>query len=522
MVARECQMEMVDLQSEKPSRQTGPRVCWAFEGGGAKGAFSFAAAEVLLANDIPVEAVSGTSIGAINALLVSSGEMVNGRKLWTDLKQENVLPYRTWPWLARPVALALIILHSFNWTLHGRRGWVEAGWVRRSLERALFGLVFLPIWCGVISLWLNPEFGWISRVVACLLVFSFVCEIWVNTEDNADYSEHQKLVGMAHMTNAWCVLAVLVWFPITALIWVIKGNSSALENWIYEPILLGLLANVAFSILRTLFLDTAAMSNYPLEEHLRKLLDGKELRIPTFLTVAFRHTRIDPDFPSISTIQFDETSPLEYVVSSRTEHVPLYLQVKDLPMEKVVSAALASAALPFGLVKSVKWEEKDVVDGGVADNVPIRPIIPECDVLVIIRLNLPEIPTTHDLVSVHPDPKKHWQRTWRTEDLVSFDRSSLPMDFDWSRYEWPTEPYDVRYRQIPENWPEVIQILPPESLGDLFDFSATEIDRRLRLGAEAALAKLPEIRAAISKPPPKPTPKAPANLLCALSKVLRQ
>jgi len=99
-----------------------PRVGWVFEGGGAKGSFSYAAAEVLIPEQVPFHCLSGTSVGALTALLLSCNALAKGRELWSEIERKDVLPFRTWKIFAVPRFFVLLFLHSYIWTYTGRRG----------------------------------------------------------------------------------------------------------------------------------------------------------------------------------------------------------------------------------------------------------------------------------------------------------------------------------------------------------------------------------------------------------------
>ena len=57
-----------------------PRICLALQGGGAHGAFTWGVLDFLLeASDLQFEGVSGTSAGAMNAVVLADGLMKGGR-----------------------------------------------------------------------------------------------------------------------------------------------------------------------------------------------------------------------------------------------------------------------------------------------------------------------------------------------------------------------------------------------------------------------------------------------------------
>jgi NTE family protein len=64
-----------------------------FAGGGAKGAYQMGVWNAIrtFGIDAYISAVSGTSIGAMNAYLYASGNMDMGLKLWSSIKKEDIL-----------------------------------------------------------------------------------------------------------------------------------------------------------------------------------------------------------------------------------------------------------------------------------------------------------------------------------------------------------------------------------------------------------------------------------------------
>jgi NTE family protein len=67
--------------TEQNSSATGKRINLALQGGGAHGAFTWGVLEQLLSDDrIAVEGISGTSAGAVNAVMLADGLMRGGRE----------------------------------------------------------------------------------------------------------------------------------------------------------------------------------------------------------------------------------------------------------------------------------------------------------------------------------------------------------------------------------------------------------------------------------------------------------
>src|SRR4051812_20113907 len=71
--------EVTNLSRAEPNRKQRKRLSLALQGGGAFGAFTWGVLDRLLEEDIDLDAVSGASAGAINAVLLASGLARGGR-----------------------------------------------------------------------------------------------------------------------------------------------------------------------------------------------------------------------------------------------------------------------------------------------------------------------------------------------------------------------------------------------------------------------------------------------------------
>lgn len=63
----------------------------AFAGGGAKGAWQIGAWKALEENGLKAKAVSGTSVGALNATLYAQGDLVKAEKAWSSIDRSRLL-----------------------------------------------------------------------------------------------------------------------------------------------------------------------------------------------------------------------------------------------------------------------------------------------------------------------------------------------------------------------------------------------------------------------------------------------
>lgn len=165
----------------------------------------------------------------------------------------------------------------------------------------------------------------------------------------------------------------------------------------------------------------------------------------------------------------------EYVPVPEELNIPMYVRLDQLLPGERTGVLLASAALPFGIFPQVNIQGNNYVDGGVADNLPMYPIVTmeKCEEVVVIRLN--KSSNLKDLLS-------HWQRVDRRIrvggqsivknesrylDYVDYGFRSVARSLSEGKrviFDPPCiEPYES-----PSHWPaRVILIEPPRSLGGL-------------------------------------------------------
>lgn len=78
-------------------------------GGGAKGAYQIGALKAIRALKIEryIQVVSGTSIGALNAMLFLQGDLEKAEELWVNISKEKILPSDTKDLVARGILITL-------------------------------------------------------------------------------------------------------------------------------------------------------------------------------------------------------------------------------------------------------------------------------------------------------------------------------------------------------------------------------------------------------------------------------
>src|ERR1700738_4577781 len=76
------------------------------EGGGAKGAFQFGCLTALAEYGIKFDSIAGTSVGALNGALWSSGQLEWGKEFWETISFNKVYPLRRPALIFFPIAFA--------------------------------------------------------------------------------------------------------------------------------------------------------------------------------------------------------------------------------------------------------------------------------------------------------------------------------------------------------------------------------------------------------------------------------
>jgi predicted acylesterase/phospholipase RssA len=80
--------------SQPPRRRIG----LVLEGGGAKGAYAFGWLMEFAARGVKFDAVAGTSVGALNAILWATHKIDAGHQLWSSISEQTTLSIRRPRW----------------------------------------------------------------------------------------------------------------------------------------------------------------------------------------------------------------------------------------------------------------------------------------------------------------------------------------------------------------------------------------------------------------------------------------
>ena len=145
----------------------------------------------------------------------------------------------------------------------------------------------------------------------------------------------------------------------------------------------------------------------PLEEMVRQTITGREPRRPLYVTLTRQSVAFDPDQPRM--FFGKRNDEMVWGAVEGEYDFPQYIEISSRAAAQREEALLASAALPLGIFPSVELDGITYVDGGVADNLPVTPLIrhEKCDELVVIAMR----PWNEEGV------KRHWRQVERLNAL---------------------------------------------------------------------------------------------------------
>lgn len=345
------------------------------QGGGAKGAHTFGVIAELARQGIDFSAVSGTSAGALNALLVATQSYEEGGQLWENLTLRGTFLPRRRAWLVMFVMVFRIISAYGRGVLSP----VNASGATVWLGALTVGVLLLGIASPLAVVYGFFTGQWIFKLAWFTLAAFILSVFWA----------YVGVVGLfaivtrrEHVRNAWEPLAVafmaafmvMVLFAVMSLV-----QSVGLDHLFQGPSEHGLwwyLYLFLFQIpcvLLCVFMvclpcalawsyahEYSALRNDPLREKLAPFVD-RAFHVPCYACCA-------------------SVDQLDSFLS------PHYFKIHDLSADEAVNILLASAALPLGLAPHVDFKGIRLVDGGVVDNVPLLPLVDreECDEIWIV------------------------------------------------------------------------------------------------------------------------------------------
>ncbi|CAG0927337.1 hypothetical protein PLCT1_00343 [Planctomycetaceae bacterium] len=303
------------------------------EGGGAKGAYAFGWLMEFAARGLRFDAVAGSSVGTLNALLWASGQIEAGEEVWRTISEETTLAVRRPKWLWSILALPFA-LHRL---LAERVSNLSDNVTRTYIALGVAATTAMPV------LWAATEVP--KRVVlrAAVLV-----------HPPTGFGE-----GFANtlLFIQWALILCGGFFTLLATVF--PGDVGGLIRFSWR-------------------------SSTPLRRTIERILANQRLAVPTFATVAQYREVSEP-----GQLRFlrGRAAPSGFW-TGRDRYVPAYLPLHEMTEDRVAAFALASASLPYGITLPVPDGDRLLVDGGVVDNSPTLPLIDkeQCQLIVVIKL----------------------------------------------------------------------------------------------------------------------------------------
>jgi predicted acylesterase/phospholipase RssA len=289
-------------------------------GGGGKGAYEIGCWRALREAGIEVEAVAGTSVGALNAALVAQGDFESAEELWSRITAKEVFSLNR----GRLPALLLRLL-----LLPGLFYFRSSTASKRKLDlHFLAAALFTLLVVGVPAIAISLASGYKS---------------WSDLRPLAIY---------------YGILVLVVGLPVLGWFWLERRNLFVLDN-------------------------------RPLEETITKYLNPDAVRdsaIDAYVTAARGVEFFDPEDPSFEAAEAGGTY-YNFPCLSR-EYLPVYSKLNGRDPEDITQLLLRSTSLPFGIFPNRELSDAGWMDGGLADNTPVLPLVERgCDPIVVVHLD---------------------------------------------------------------------------------------------------------------------------------------
>ena len=377
------------------------------EGGGAKGAYAFGCLKAFAEGNIKFDAVAGTSVGSLNALLLATDNLKFGETFWSTIRPTRVYRWRMLGVLTVPLAL------------------IRAAWYAAIRFTAMKRVSLASAWSAYYKV-------------------SFVLLFWI--------------------AAGW----VIYW--ITDWAW---ARSYSQDLWV--GILIGGIWLILYTVPFVLdHFGVSLLSPRPLRRQLREVVgSGTSIKMPTYVTVSKDVSLIDPDRPAF--VKVREGPPDVYAPAPVDTSIPEYLSLSELSADNRLEAVMATAALPEGVFPPVTLDGVRYRDGGIADNLPIYPLvsIDRCDEIVVIQLRpRSEAVAGPEQSGYEVSYREYWQRIDRLRRLpdLALEKAEMLLQEEHRRYggiieNHPYAPTSFPFHEPPDNFPKLITLAPRDSLG---------------------------------------------------------
>lgn len=458
-------------------------------GGGAKGAYAFGCLKAFKERNIHFDAVSGTSVGGLNALLWSTKSLSEGQKLWDELSFSTVYPVRLlnpriFP---RPVIhiLAMVIVF-LNLILNTMKGVRHPARLATSLFLTVIGgfpwiiavLVIVTsgfrglldekysnmFWGALGSIW-----GVISILAVTLGFLLFIFELWASFYDGGPQVSHSScliVVGLLPtflFCGTWLMNRIL---PVSGFWSNVIFIVFCVALWVFTTKLPKIVLASSEYILGKV---GTVLDSTPLHKTVASILSSKTVTIPTFVTTASVREVYDPDkkeyWQGVDYVGGLDVGWFQnFELQPRRLWVPHYTEISSLSPEQAALYCVASAALPFGIVPSVKLADGEIVDGGVIDNIPYYPFVEDVPAKEIYIVLLEPFKSDEEAQRISKISPVAWSKNERFQRVVKLPKPEKVPNYNLSQDAYRPET-TVHYREI-KDFPKLVFFYPrSESLG---------------------------------------------------------
>lgn len=357
----------------------------ALGGGGAKGAYSAGLCKALIENKkFKIKAISGTSVGGLNAFILASEKIKEGEDIWFNINFNNTYPLKKNKILSLLIGPLIILSNLFiEFILRNLPLRVYYNF-RKKIIKWLYLYMILIVAITLVTVLLKLSSYWLFLNSIFIALYFFYTKLMKDDE----LLTIQRLI----LLNLAANFALFIG----------EASKSHHTHLHVDLILSGisLLIVLVFVIPGLVFPEATLMKNAPLKNTINTLVKNSKVKLPTYITTALKVTLYDPLDIRKSHTRYG----LKKI--NNTTYVPIYSNLQNYTENQISELLTATAALPIGIVNKVNFEGRNLVDGGIIDNLPIFPLFEyeNCDAVIAISLNTienNELQSTYNLNDYH-------------------------------------------------------------------------------------------------------------------------
>ena len=293
------------------------------QGGGAKGAWQFGVLKALAQRGVQFDAVSGTSVGALNGAIWSANRTDFGEKMWSEISLSSIF-------LRRPRLVPVLVISGFSQLYFAFLSslFPPDDPLPKSLQWFFSALTVLPLILLVVWLTLGAlnegDWGWQG--------WGFIAMLTLITCALANDRSHLRF----HFLSSF---AIMIAFGLCT-----GGGWVFIRSWLFwvatAPLWLVGLA------LATRFANLSYFSPEPLTKTIDAVLKSG-LSVPLFVTSSREvFAYFDPD--NVSFVKVNRNSYLHHPIPLSAMKAE-YNRIDNLSSDEACEALLASSALPFSI-----------------------------------------------------------------------------------------------------------------------------------------------------------------------------